>query len=83
MIESIEDFRRKYADKTEEQNISVVSRVCSFCKNFDDSNPAARNCSAFPNGIPLEIWNGKNDHTEPYPGDNGIQFERIDFKQVA
>lgn len=33
-------------------------------------------CKAFPDGIPDEISYGTNLHTEPYPGDNGIQFER-------
>lgn len=32
-------------------------------------------CKAF-DFIPDEIWNGDNDHTRPYTGDNGIQFER-------
>jgi hypothetical protein len=35
-----------------------------------------RTCAAFPNGIPDEIWLGDNDHTEPYPGDMGVRFER-------
>ena len=33
-------------------------------------------CKAFPRGIPEEIAFGDNLHTEPYPGDNGIQFKK-------
>jgi len=34
-------------------------------------------CKAFPKGIPDEIFNNEHDHTKPYKGDNGIQFEPI------
>ena len=33
-------------------------------------------CSAFPAGIPEEIAYGDNLHLEPFPGDNGVQFEK-------
>lgn len=34
-------------------------------------------CKAFPNGIPLEILTGDRLHTRPYPGDKGIQYQRM------
>jgi len=33
------------------------------------------NCEAFPDGIPDAIAYGDDNHTKPFPGDNGIQFE--------
>jgi len=35
-------------------------------------------CKAFPNDIPGKILTGEHDHTEPYEGDGGIQFEPIE-----
>jgi hypothetical protein len=33
-------------------------------------------CKAFPEGIPDEIAYGKNKHTKPFEGDNGIRYEQ-------
>lgn len=52
------------------------------CKRFDGfkstgyNKPIIRICMAFPGGIPDVIAFGDNDHTKPYPGDHGIQFEK-------
>jgi len=58
------------------------SDVCSHCKHYDveNSKPESNGnvCKAFPEGIPDEIWLGKNDHTKPYEGDHGILFDPLD-----
>jgi hypothetical protein len=52
-----------------------IEPVCFRCKNFDMESST---CLAFLLEIPDEILNGNNDHTKPFPGDGGIQFEPID-----
>ncbi len=45
-------------------------------KNDGDEMTERVYCEAFPDKIPDEIAYGDNKHLEPYPGDNGIQFEK-------
>lgn len=50
---------------------------CLNCKHWIK----LKTCTAFPSGIPWEILINEFDHTQPYPGDNGIQFEAINDSQ--
>ena len=69
-----------------DRSISIphYSPVCSICKHFKaDSMPPTwgekpkPSCAAFPDGLPLEVWLGKNKHTTPIEGDQGLLFESI------
>lgn len=66
-------------NKIDDKSILEIhfSPICSFCIHLDSKSYNA--CRAFPNEgeIPLEIWDGSNNHTTSYPGDNGIMFERV------
>ena len=52
----------------------VVLPQCLQCKHLIGNGK----CSAFPNGIPAAIIEGRHDHRQPYRGDNGIHFEPIE-----
>ena len=56
--------------------MAVPLIACRNCKHLILNNKKI--CKAFLNGIPTEILIGKNDHTKPFKGDNGIQFEPIE-----
>jgi hypothetical protein len=59
----------------------MTSKICMRCRHIQ--SVVRRECVAFPKGIPLKIWTGKSLHREPYPGDNGIQFEARQFKDSS
>ncbi len=47
--------------------------LCLVCSHYYQTCT----CKAFPDGIPDKILMGEADHTKPFPGDHGIQFEAI------
>lgn len=56
----------------------AYSTVCTFCAHFQpDSKTGRYQCATFGSNVPDDIWYGRHDHTTPYPGDNGIQFEPL------
>ena len=53
--------------------------LCYTCKNrFIDLEQGFLTCKAFGRDkqIPIEIMESKHDHNKPFPGDNGIRFEK-------
>lgn len=69
--------------------MAVREMQCWSCKHFHRENENATCCNAFPNpietdwsvipcAIPHEIIDGTFDHTNPYPGDNGIRYEPVE-----
>ena len=62
----------------------IVEPECSKrnCVHFrgavNDGSEATERvvCAAFPNKIPNAIAYGEIPHTEPFPGDRGIRYER-------
>ena len=72
-ITGIDDSENKYL---------FFSSICSHCKNLSDfSEDKIPFCRAF-DIIPDDIWFGKNDHTKPVKGDNGIMFEPVNIVRV-
>lgn len=52
--------------------------ICMDCKHLIKSSPGqwGFRCTAFPQGIPDEIFvTSEIDHTKPYVGDHGIQYQ--------
>lgn len=52
----------------------TISLQCISCKHYW----GVGKCDAFQEQIPRDILSGEYNHDEPYPGDNGIQFEPIE-----
>jgi hypothetical protein len=52
--------------------ITVFSSRCDNCLHRIEGTLT---CKAFPNKIPIEIYQNKHHHSNPYPGDNGILYK--------
>ncbi len=57
-----------------ELDIPALSSICGRCSHYPLGS-GKMICPAFPDGIPMAIWMGENDHKQPYKGDHGIMFE--------
>lgn len=66
------ELERKIADL----DAPIFSPVCTFCIHKINW----RKFEAFPDGIPLKIRTGENNHPTAYPNDQKIRFERVRVK---
>ena len=48
--------------------------ICLECKRLDWKAKDKVKCEAFPDGVPMKIWEEAYDHRFPFKGDNGILF---------
>ncbi len=56
--------------------MDILDPMCMICIYLMGSSiPENPSCHAFPMGIPADIWEGRNGHDKPYPGDHGLQFK--------
>jgi hypothetical protein len=52
----------------------MTTTPCLGCRHLREDAREAMTCAAFPEGIPLPIVWGDEDHRAVYPGDQGIRF---------
>ena len=51
--------------------------MCCFCRHLIEKLGDRDVCSAFPEGIPDEIYSEYFDHRKEFPKDGGIRFKPI------
>ena len=73
--EANEALKEIRAAKFSENGMGAIRFSNSICYKCVHVNEDGQSCKAFPDGIPGEILTGEVKHTDPYPGDNGIQFK--------
>lgn len=47
--------------------------MCELCVHL--RSRTRKQCEAFSDSIPIEVWNGEIDHRQEYYGDGGLIFE--------
>jgi hypothetical protein len=59
----------------------LIPPACVFCRHYhherNDCSAGLPSCDAF-DAIPEEIFMGRFDHSNAYPGDNGVRFTLIE-----
>lgn len=54
--------------------MSLGVGLCFTCTRMRTGEFGPPTCAAFPDGIPVDIFEGGFDHTQPYEGDRNIRY---------
>lgn len=57
--------------------MTITLSQCMVCIRFRGEDRSKNACDAYPGGIPLPIWENRDDHREPQEGDQGLRFLHI------
>lgn len=56
---------------------NLIVSMCFYCKNLWPgllTDEGLTRCTAYPDGIPTDIRDGRIDHQENWQGDHGVKF---------
>ena len=53
----------------------ITNSDCFACRHLRLSPAGGLACAAFPRAIPADLLEGRAQHRQPYPGDNGVRFQ--------
>ena len=63
---------------------SIAMPICIGCSHYDRTAPGPGiRCTAFPCGVPDEIFESRTDHRRSFEGDQGIVFDPINAEATA
>jgi len=55
--------------------MAITPSDCLACRHLRLDDAGRFCCAAFSHGIPTALLEGRINHREPYPGDNGVRFD--------
>ena len=66
----------RVVEEYQEGMLTILRPQCKSCTHYQGYLDGAHRCTAFPLAIPVVILTNEFDHTQPFPGDGGILFEK-------